>query len=214
MATIDLKLERSQDAQGAARIKNLPNAASNGEATPYGQMRDYVANNGAVWVSKVLSATILNPTNVPGTPTAGDRYLIAGTGGGGWTGHNNQVVEYVSGPKTDEGSWVYYTAGPGFVVTSTSNLTGVYILNGSNWELKRYATTNKFVGTITGDGTQTSFMITHNLGTEEFVYSVKTESNKAYDKQPSVVAIDVNSAAVDFLVAPANGVVIKVPFFG
>lgn len=59
---------------------------------------------GRYWLNPVLDSTILTAPVIP-APSEGDRYLIDGTGAGGWAGHSNCIAEYESG------AWVFYESG-------------------------------------------------------------------------------------------------------
>jgi len=61
------------------------------------------------WQDNVKDKDTLAP---PASPSDGDRYLIAGTGTGGWTGYDNYIAEYDSGTS----AWVYTAPSEGMMV--------------------------------------------------------------------------------------------------
>lgn len=78
----------------------------------------------------VQAATILNPSG--GSPTKGQRWLIRGTGAGGWAGKDNHIAEYVSGTVTDASSWRFIAPVSGMLTTDE---VGIYLYDGSEWKL-------------------------------------------------------------------------------
>lgn len=64
--------------------------------------------SGVSWKQAVLDKDVLDPT--PLTPSAGDRYLIAGTGAGAWAGKDNNIAEW------DGAAWFYDDPTAGDVV--------------------------------------------------------------------------------------------------
>ena len=71
----------------------------------------------------VVSASVTAP---PGSPAAGDRYIIAATATGAWTGKENQVARY------NGTAWEYQTAPDGQVAYDESR--GAWrLFNGSSW---------------------------------------------------------------------------------
>lgn len=78
------------------------------------------------WQYPVKDKDILTP---PGAPAKGDRYLIKGTGAGGWAGKDNQIA-YCSnavGPV-----WAYIIPTEGFVVW-VDDENKLYKYDGSSW---------------------------------------------------------------------------------
>lgn len=71
----------------------------------------------------------------------------------------------------------------------------------------------KYTQTITGDGSTTSFTITHNLNTN-FVSPTLWENATSYQVHADVVRISANAIRIDFSPAPANGVAFDVVVLG
>lgn len=94
---------------------------------------------GSEWYNSVLSATLLTP---PGSPTAGDRYLINGTGTGAWAGKDNQIAEW------NGSSWVYTVPTAGGHVSSDAETSVIYIFNGTSWDSKSYEATTASNGLV------------------------------------------------------------------
>jgi hypothetical protein len=62
----------------------------------------------------------------PGSPTAGDRYIVAGSPTGAWTGHANHIAYYFNG------GWRFINPGEGFFVwVNDEDL--LYVFTGSVW---------------------------------------------------------------------------------
>lgn len=55
--------------------------------------RGYVENlvEGLIWQQPVLDKDLTDP---PGTPNAGDRYIVASGGTGAWSGHDDEIAEW------------------------------------------------------------------------------------------------------------------------
>lgn len=77
------------------------------------------------WQKAVLDKDILTP---PGSPTLGDRYLIRGTGAGGWAGKDNQIATW------DGSAWEYVTPTGGKIVW-VADESVFYLYKGSSWIL-------------------------------------------------------------------------------
>lgn len=62
-----------------------------------------------ILMPQVLSATTVTP---PGSPVAGDRYLVPASGAtGAWVGHGNALAVYL------DSAWLFYGPKPGWTVT-------------------------------------------------------------------------------------------------
>lgn len=77
----------------------------------------------AVTFLSVISASIATP---PGSPTAGDRYVVAASATGAWSGHEKDLAIY------REGAWAFYT--PKLSWKAFNQATNAYIrFDGTNW---------------------------------------------------------------------------------
>jgi len=75
-----------------------------------------------------------------GTPVTGARYLINGTGAGGWSGKNNQIAEY------NGSGWDYFVPTTG-TYTSVDDVTdAIFYYSGSAWVKKYYEATTASLG--------------------------------------------------------------------
>jgi len=81
-------------------------------------------SSGFYFLPSVASAVVLTP---PGAPSEGDRYLIKGSGAGGWAGLDNQVAEYES-----SAAWSYTIVKEGAII-HVANEDKLYVYDGSNW---------------------------------------------------------------------------------
>ena len=102
-------------------------------------IEDYVGDvvSGLVWQDSVLDADTLTP---PGSPSTGDRYLINGTGAGGWAGQDNNIAEW------DGSAWVYTTPTTGTFVSADDEPNVVYYFGGSSWTTKAWENTTASTG--------------------------------------------------------------------
>lgn len=71
----------------------------------------------------VIDSTISTP---PGSPSAGDRYIVATGGSGAWSGHDNKIAAYVNS------TWEFYTPGNGWFCKDTTNAIWL-AYSGSAW---------------------------------------------------------------------------------
>lgn len=79
---------------------------------------------GLAWKDPVLDASLSTDAGL--SPTTGNRYIVSGTGSGGWTGHNNAIAVY------DTDHWVFTAATTGFAVLDTTH-SKAYNYNGTAW---------------------------------------------------------------------------------
>lgn len=94
-------------------------------------------NDSLVKIDAIIQLSVKDRglTSPPGSPVEGDRYLIAATATGTWTGHDGQIAIYTGG------GWVYLTAKEGWKVwIDDEDLLVIY--DGSSWVVHgRQATT-------------------------------------------------------------------------
>ena len=113
------------DTKGKLQSSVAPSAANDLTTKTY--VDDAIAAGGGDWLASVKEQ-LATP---PGSPTTGDRYLVAGTGAGGWAGKDNQVAEW-------DGAWAYTvpTEGAHLFIEGGSGALGGDILavfNGTTW---------------------------------------------------------------------------------
>jgi hypothetical protein len=89
------------------------------------------------WQPSVLTAGTLTP---PGSPSNGNRYLINGTGAGGWSGQDNKIAEW------NGSSWVYTTPSTGMFVAADDESDKLYLYGGSSWTAKVFELTTASTG--------------------------------------------------------------------
>lgn len=60
----------------------------------------------------IVQAAVINLTTTapPGSPTEGDRYFVAATASGAWTGHENEIAAYI------DGAWAFYAPKTGWLI--------------------------------------------------------------------------------------------------
>lgn len=115
------------------------------------------------WQYPVKDKDTLTP---PVSPVTGDRYLILGTGVGGWTGKNNNIATWV-GDK-----WEYTVPAEGMHVWIDDE-NAVYIYNGAIWKStlpaygEIYVNGNAVATAIGGAGTFVQFVGFANNGSSQ-----------------------------------------------
>ncbi len=75
------------------------------------------------WQDPVLDKDLTAP---PGSPSEGDRYIVGPSPTGDWSGHENDIAEYV------ETSWEFYTPVDGWRVDVTDE-NALYRFSGTAW---------------------------------------------------------------------------------
>jgi hypothetical protein len=146
------------------------------------------ANPGLTISSNQLSV-LLNPTNPALSLSGGLAVVVSGTGA---------ITKGASGLA---------------VQTDGTYLT----VNGSNQlTVAAGAVGRKFVGTISGDGSTTTFTITHSLNTKDVIVSVRGTSSPYTDLMVNtdVTTNGVNTVQIGFATAPAIGVNFSVTVIG
>lgn len=75
------------------------------------------------------SKTLATP---PGSPANGDRYIIAASPTGAWSGHATHIAVWTTdNPASPSGVWEFYTPQPGWVVANIADSTLYVFLSGS-----------------------------------------------------------------------------------
>jgi hypothetical protein len=78
----------------------------------------------------VISKTLTAP---PGSPANGDRYIVAASPTGAWTGFANKVVTWTTDdPNVPAGFWDTHTPNAGFLAYNLAD-SALYIFDGTNW---------------------------------------------------------------------------------
>lgn len=102
-------------------------------------------------------------------------------------------------PATGEAGKIY--------VTTDDNKT--YRWSGTGYIEISQSTIHKYTGTITGDGTTTSFTVTHSLSTRDVVVNIYDGSTNE-DVIVDIVRTSTSALTVTFATAPTNGTTYKV----
>jgi len=63
----------------------------------------------------------------PSDPAFGDRYLVAATGSGAWSGQSGNIAVAL-----EDGGWRFVAPKPGFLMWD-ENTTALYVYNGTSW---------------------------------------------------------------------------------
>ena len=109
---------------------------------------------------------------------------------------------YVIGDVVEYNGKVYRKTTTGDSATSPNMV-------GSGWTETPYASTTKYTGTITGDGTTTSFDVTHNLGVTDVDVTL-IDNNTGQEVYAAVTMVSSSVVRIGFGAAPASGKVYRV----
>jgi hypothetical protein len=90
----------------------------------------------AEWQDSCLDE-LLTP---PGSPATGARYLINGTGAGGWAGKDNQIAEW------NGSAWEYTVPTTGTFTSVDDKSTSLFYFGGSAWVEKYFESTTASLG--------------------------------------------------------------------
>lgn len=110
-----------------------------------------------------------------------------------------------------------YTAGNGIaiaggVISVVAKASGGIVVDGTGVSLDTTIAARKFSATITGDGSATSFTVTHNLGTQDIVPAFRDSANVGIEVD--WVATSTTVMTVNFAVAPTNGTTFRATVLG
>jgi hypothetical protein len=77
-----------------------------------------------------ISKTLATP---PGSPTNGDRYIVAASPTGAWSGQSNSIAVWTTdNPSSPSGVWEFYSPKAGWLVYNVADTT-FYSYSGSAW---------------------------------------------------------------------------------
>jgi len=85
--------------------------------------QDDLSPDALVWQEPVIDKDLSSP---PGSPSEGDRYIVASVASGDWTGHENKITQYISS------SWSFYTPLEGWF-TWVKDENKLYSFDGASW---------------------------------------------------------------------------------
>lgn len=129
-------LTGARDLTGVFKYASHPSFANDTELVDKKYVDDQVA--GLEWQDSVLSR-IDTP---PGSPTAGDRYLVIATATGAWAGKENQIAEW------NGTAWVFTAPATGMNVVVDDEPQYIYLYSGSAWVAKSYEATTASTGLV------------------------------------------------------------------
>lgn len=112
-------------AMGSNKITGIATPTASGDAATYEWVVEQINQRlrGLDWQESVIDKDL---ATAPGSPTTGDRYIIAGTGGGWSAGTTNDIAEW------DGSAWVFSTPNEGFL-TRVMDEDLLYVHDGTNW---------------------------------------------------------------------------------
>lgn len=111
------------------------------DVVPYGTMTQLI--NGLDWQDNVLDKDLAAP---PGSPTTGDRYIVASSGTGDWSGQDGNIAEW------DGSAWQFTTAVEGLAVV-VEDEDRAYWYDGSSWSGFAGLLNHDSLNGISGSGT-------------------------------------------------------------
>lgn len=86
---------------------------------------DDISPDSLVWQEPVIDKDLSSP---PGGESEGDRYIVASTASGDWTGHENDIAQYI------DGSYSFFTPIEGWFVWLKDE-NKLYYYTGASWSL-------------------------------------------------------------------------------
>lgn len=174
-------------------------------------------NADTAWVCTVDPGGTLGTTPVSWTQFNGVAELVAGNGLSK-TGNqvdinvDNQSIEIVSDivqAKLNTSGAISKSVNGLSVIVDNESIE----INANQLRVKGAFRNKKVVGTITGNGSATTFNITHNLATKDITIDVYEDST-GYTVYPLIERFDTNTVKINFKIAPVNGKVYKVVIIG
>lgn len=114
-------------AMGSNKITGLATPTVSGDAAEFQWVIDQINSKlrGMDWQESVIDKDLVT---APGAPSTGDRYILAGIGGGWSGGAVNDIAEW------DGAAWLFDTPNEGYA-TRVMDENKVYINDGSAWGL-------------------------------------------------------------------------------
>lgn len=143
------------------------------------------------YVDDIIDLLTLSGT-APATATTGDKYYNT----------TSKLIFTATGTNTWGGTGATPEAGKIYVAIDT-NLS--YRWSGSDLVEISSATIHKYVGTITGNDSTTSFTITHGLNTRDAIVSVYTNASPYDEVFVDIEMTSTTAITVKFAAAPATG---------
>lgn len=139
------------------------------------------------WLDFFLQPTVLDKdlNTPPGSPANGATYIVGSAPTGAWVGHAGHLARY----NTTNNAWEYLTPVAGWEVLVYDE--GVRYRYGTAWVAQSY------VADI-GDGSATTFTLTHNMGTRDVHVRVYRNSTPWEDitvvvQRPSTNAVNLSA---------------------
>ena len=214
------KIAVDYDLQNQSRIQNVPNPINPG---------DVVNKSYADSLSSGMTPPVdFDASGFPNYPaaTAGDRFIVTLAGKvGGASGENVNVGDVIhckansaGGDQATAGSDFFIVEGnkeqasetvPGFAVIATqaevnAGLDDTRIVTPAKMETRMNSKlAAQTYSTTVGDGTNTSFQVTHNLNTVVPTVQVK-ETTSGDVVEAGITVDDANNITVEFAQAPAT----------
>ncbi|MFZ5479065.1 MAG: DUF2793 domain-containing protein [Myxococcota bacterium] len=109
---------------GGNKVTNLASGTATGDAATYGQLTSML--NGLDWQQSVKDKDVVDPSTINPAPSAGDRYLVMGTGQGAWANQTGKIAEWTGS------AWTFTAPNKGMTVHVEDEGTDLSY-NGTAW---------------------------------------------------------------------------------
>jgi hypothetical protein len=127
--TMYLKADGSRNLSAIQSYATHPTFSSNTQLVDKKYVDDLQV--GSTWLNAVISK-VATP---PGSPVAGDRYLVIATATGAFAGKETQIAQW-SGS-----AWVFTVPVAGNMLSVNSDSTGIYLFGGVSWQVQAFEST-------------------------------------------------------------------------
>lgn len=127
----------ARDVTGVMKYASIVNITNDADIVHKKYVDDLVA--GQEWQDSAIDRAI----TPPGSPVAGDRYLIdasLGTATGDWTGQENKIAEY------NGTAWVFTAPTTGMYISVDDEQDRIFLYDGSAWVAKLFESTTASTG--------------------------------------------------------------------
>jgi len=157
---------------------------------------------GAVsWQGSVKDKDLTAP---PGSPSTGDRYVVASPATGGWSGKEDDIAEW------DGAAWAFDTPAAGWAVWIDDE-SEIYVFNGSSWGMESlgpHAATHRGGGSDEIDGATTSvagLMSAADKSKSDSCLPIEANVSTTNDTQTTIATVPIPDDTAVFLIANVVG---------
>lgn len=131
----------ADQSMGGFKLTSLANGTASGDAVNYSQLSALSSMiENFEWQESAISIE-LDSDNIV-SPSAGDRYLIAGTGLNDFASHDNAIAEW------NGSAWVFTVPTTGTYIAIDDESDGLYNFGGASWAKKYFEATTASTGLV------------------------------------------------------------------